>query len=335
MTNRKRVLVAIGHQQPDRCPYHISFTQAAKRKMAKFYGNPNFESSLGNCLAELSSAYDEAFEVEPDIWQDKFGVRWNRRVDKDIGVVCNQLVRPDNVFDYQFPDPDEPAVYDSFAEQLKNKSDTLRVLGLGFSLYERAWTLAGIENVLMAMVADKKFINALLDRILEFNLRLIDNFCRFDIDAIRFGDDWGQQTGLIMGANLWREIIKPRVRQMYAAVKARGKFLFIHSCGKVEEIFPDLIECGVDVFNPFQPEVMDVFEIKKKFGDRLSFFGGISTQRTLPFGTVKQTKDEVRRLIENIGKNGGYIASPAHAIPADAKAENIAAMIEVLQNQSD
>jgi uroporphyrinogen decarboxylase len=103
----------------------------------------------------------------------------------------------------------------------------------------------------------------------------------------------------------------------------------------VEEIFPDLIECGVDVFNPFQPEVMDVFEIKKKFGDRLSFFGGISTQRTLPFGTVKQTKDEVRRLIESIGKNGGYIASPAHAIPADAKAENIAAMIEVLQNQSD
>jgi uroporphyrinogen decarboxylase len=187
----------------------------------------------------------------------------------------------------------------------------------------------------MAMVADKKFINALLDRILEFNLRLIDNFCRFDIDAIRFGDDWGQQTGLIMGSNLWREIIKPRVRQMYAAVKARGKFLFIHSCGKVEEIFPDLIECGVDVFNPFQPEVMDVFEIKKKFGDRLSFFGGISTQRTLPFGTVKQTKDEVRRLIESIGKNGGYIASPAHAIPADAKAENIAAMIEVLQNQSD
>jgi len=182
-------------------------------------------------------------------------------------------------------------------------------------------------------VADKKFINDLLDRILEFNLRVIDNACRLDIDAMRFGDDWGQQTGLIMGAGLWREFIKPRVRQMYSAVKARGKFVFIHSCGKVEEIFQDLIECGVKVFNPFQPEVMDVFEIKKKFGDRLSFFGGISTQRTLPFGTAEQTKDEVRRLIDGIGKNGGYIASPAHAIPADAKAENIATMIEVLQNQ--
>jgi uroporphyrinogen decarboxylase len=327
-------LTAIRHQQPDRCPYHISFTQAAEKKMAEFYGDPNFESKLGNCLTELSTAYEESIEVEPDIWQDKFGVKWNRSIDKDIGVVCNRLVSHDNLFDYKFPDPDEQAVYDKMAAQIDAESDTLRVISLGFSLYERAWTLAGIENVLMAMVADKKFINDLLDRILEFNLRVIDNACRLDIDAMRFGDDWGQQTSLIMGADLWREFIKPRVRQMYSAVKARGKFVFIHSCGKVDEIFPDLIECGVEVFNPFQPEVMDVFEIKKKFGDRLSFFGGISTQRTLPFGTAKQTNEEVRRLIDCIGKNGGYIASPAHAIPADAKAENIAAMIEVLQNQS-
>ena len=333
MTNRENVLMALSHKQPDRCPYHISFTQVAKKKMAEFYGDSNFEAKLGNCLTELSTAYDEFIEVEPDIWQDKFGVKWNRSIDKDIGVVCNCLVGPDNIDDYQFPDPDEQAVYDKIAAQINAESDTLRVLGLGFSLYERAWTLAGIENVIMEMVADKKFINDLLDRVLEFNLRVIDNACRLDIDAMRFGDDWGQQTGLIMGAGLWREFIKPRVRQMYSAVKARGKFVFIHSCGKVEEIFQDLIECGVKVFNPFQPEVMDVFEIKKKFGDRLSFFGGISTQRTLPFGTAEQTKDEVRRLIDGIGKNGGYIASPAHAIPADAKAENIATMIEVLQNQ--
>jgi uroporphyrinogen decarboxylase len=333
MSNRNRVLTALKHQQPDKCPYHISFTQAAKKKMADFYGDPDFESSLGNCLTELYTAYDELVEVEPDVWQDVFGVKWNRSIDKDIGVVCNQIVGSHNFLDYKFPDPDEPTVYNNIASQIDAKADTLRVVGLGFSLYERAWTLAGIENVLMAMVTDKIFIHKFLDRILEFNLRVIDNVCRLDIDAMRFGDDWGQQTGLIMGANLWREFIKPRIRQMYDAVKKKGKFVIIHSCGRVEEVFPDLIECGVDVFNPFQPEVIDVFEVKKKFDSRLSFFGGISTQKTLPFGTIPQTKDEVRRLIEKIGKDGGYIASPAHAIPPDAKAENIAAMIEVLQNQ--
>jgi len=113
-----------------------------------------------------------------------------------------------------------------------------------------------------------------------------------------------------------------------------GKFVFIHSCGKVDEVFPDLIECGLNVFNPFQPEVIDVYEIKKKYGDILTFYGGISTQKTLPYGSVEQTKDEVKRLIAIVGNNGGYIASPAHAIPSDAKAENIAAMIEVLQSQA-
>ena len=98
-------------------------------------------------------------------------------------------------------------------------------------------------------------------------------------------------------------------------------------------MFTELIESGLDIFNPFQPEEMDVYEMKKRYGDEMSFFGGISIQKTLPFGTVDQVKDEVKRLIDEVGADGGYIASPSHDIPADAKPENIAAMIEVLQNQ--
>jgi len=134
-------------------------------------------------------------------------------------------------------------------------------------------------------------------------------------------------------SKLGREFVKPRIEQMYALTKSKGKFVFIHSCGKVDAIFPDLIEYGVDVFNPFQPEVVDVFDIKNQYGDNLSFYGGISTQRTLPYGTVEQVRNEVERLLEVVGRNGGYIAAPAHAIPGDAKPENVAAMIEVLQNQ--
>jgi len=120
---------------------------------------------------------------------------------------------------------------------------------------------------------------------------------------------------------------------MCSVVKKKGKYVFIHCCGKVDEIFPDLIECGLDVFNPFQPEVIDVFSAKEKYGRSLSFYGGISTQRTLPFGAVSQVKEEVLRLIDKVGSNGGYIAAPAHDIPADAKPENIAAMIEILRSQ--
>jgi uroporphyrinogen decarboxylase len=148
-----------------------------------------------------------------------------------------------------------------------------------------------------------------------------------------FGDDWGMQTGLIMGPKAWDEFIKPRIQKMYGLVRSKGKLVFIHCCGKVDRLFPELIDCGVDVFNPFQPEVMDVFEIKNKYGDRLSFFGGISVQKTLPYGTVADVRDEVRRLLDVVGRKGGYIAAPSHAIPADAKPENIAAAIEVLQSQ--
>jgi uroporphyrinogen decarboxylase len=334
MTNKERVLVSIRHQQPDKTPYHIDFTHKAYQKMAEYYGDPGFAAKLSNCFTFLNTAPRNAWrEVAPDIWADEFGVQWNRAVDKDIGVVVNCLVTPENLKDYKFPDPADPSRYANIPIVLKNQPQQFVVADIGFSLFERAWTLAGMEAILMGMVANPKFVHEFLDRILEYNLQIVEHACAHPLDGFRFGDDWGQQTGLIMGPALWREFIQPRIRQMYQRVKAKGKTVLIHSCGKVDEIFPDLIEAGLDVFNPFQPEVMDVYAMKKKYGDRLSFFGGISTQKTLPFGTVRQVQAEVRRLLEKVGQNGGYIAAPAHAIPADAKPENIAAMLAVLNNQ--
>lgn len=334
MNNRERVLAALNHQQPDKVPYNIGFTQKVHQMMVEYYGDPGFASKLGNCLSTLNCEPEGSWqEVEPDIWQDQFGVRWNRSIDKDIGVVCNCLVTPGNVDTFPFPDPDDPTRYAGYAERIAAGPDSFWLVNHGFSLFERAWTLAGMENVLAAMVIDKPFVNRLLDRILGFNLRIIENACAYPIDAIEFGDDWGEQRGLLMGPKLWREFIKPRIKEMYGLAKSKGKFVFIHSCGKVDEIFPDLIECGLDVFNPFQPEVIDPFEAKRRYGDRLTFFGGISTQHTLAFGTVEQVRSEVRRLLEVVGAGGGYIAAPSHDIPWGSKASNIAAMIEVLQNQ--
>ncbi|MCM8816773.1 MAG: uroporphyrinogen decarboxylase [Candidatus Omnitrophica bacterium] len=335
MTKRELVIKSLEHHQCSKVPYQIGFTYKVRQQMAKYYNDPEFEEKLGNFLYFVSWQREGLWkEIEPDIWEDHFGVRWNKTIDKDIGTVCNQVISPENVDFYQFPDPDyvfdEKVMKDSLSH---NTEGCFCIAGIGFSLFERAWTMAGMENLLMAMVVDKKFIHKLFDRIMEYNLKILEKFCNFDVDGVMFGDDWGQQTGLIMGPHLWREFIEPRIKQMYGFAKSKGKYVFIHSCGKVDELFPSLIEAGLDVFNPFQPEVMDVFEMKKRFGSQLSFYGGISTQKLLPYGTVQETRDQVRRLLDEIGKNGGYIAAPSHSIPFGAKVENIAAMIEVLQNQ--
>ena len=109
---------------------------------------------------------------------------------------------------------------------------------------------------------------------------------KYDIDAVYFGDDWGQQHGLQMGPRLWREFILPQLERMYAVVREAGKFVMIHSCGDVDELFDDLVAIGLNCFNPFQPEVMDVYSLLPRYRGRLAFHGGLSTQRTLPFGTV-------------------------------------------------
>ena len=334
MNNKQRVIASVQHQRPDRIPYQLGFTQDARRNLAAYYGDEHFTARLNNCFAGLGTAPANAWrEIAPDIWEDEFGVQWNRSVDKDIGVVCNCRITPESLPDHPFPDPADPSRYAHYDAFITAHPDDCAVANLGFSLFERAWTLAGMETILMGMVTDPAFVHALLDRILEHNLAIIDHACRYPIDVMHFGDDWGQQTGLIMGPELWRVFIKPRIRQMYQRVKSYGKLVSIHSCGKVDEVYPDLIGIGLDIFNPFQPEVMDVFEMKRRYGGDLTFYGGISTQRTLPFGTVQQVKDEVRRLLDRVGANGGYIAAPAHCIPGDARPENMAAMIDVLNAQ--
>ena len=333
MTNKERVRAALEHRQPDRVPYQVGFTQKAHAKMVEFYRDSTFASKIGNHLVGLSPMLPGKCSEDGNFYTDEFGVTWNRTIDKDIGEPDGGTVDETNVNEYEFPDPHDPKRYESFQAGIEANRDQFVIGNLGFSLFERAWTLVGMAKLLMDMVQRPDFVVKLLDKILEFNLAIIEETVRFDIDAMMFGDDWGQQHGLIMGPVFWRDLIKPRVREMYQASKKAGKFVIIHSCGDVKELFPDLIECGLDCFNPFQPEVMDVIEMKKQFGSDLSFYGGISTQRTLPYGTADDVRKEVRRNCEMVGKDGGYIAAPAHAIPGDAPAENIHAMLEVLQSQ--
>ena len=335
MTKRERVIAALQHKQTDFIPHSIGFTQVAKEKMAKFYKDDNFIEKIGN---HITSFYypggDRPVPSKDGYFKDDFGVIWNRTVDKDIGVIDGfQIVKPD-ISSYQFPPVPEAFIRRHCEETLDGAGDCFTFASLGFSLFERAWTLTGMENLLIFMITDPDFVTELFDKITEFNMRLIDIFLDYDFDGVHFGDDWGQQQGLIMGPELWRKFIKPQLAKMYGAVKEKGRFVSQHSCGDINEVLPDLIEVGLDVYQTFQPEIYDVEAVKSLYGDKLSFWGGISTQRLLPFATPEKLLEESVRIMKLAGKSGGFIAAPTHDLPGDVPAENIDTLIRLFNNQS-
>jgi uroporphyrinogen decarboxylase len=311
----------------------MGFTQEAKEKLRKHYGTTDIEGPLGNHLLKLGSDIGFFTEAGKDRVRDVFGVVWDRTVDKDIGNVEGQVLAQPTLAGYEFPNPLDRRFFADIPAKIARFPDRFRVFQIGFSLYERAWTLRGMESLMIDFHDHPDFVHALLGRIADYNIAQVREALKYEIDAVYFGDDWGQQHSLQMGPKLWRQFIYPALRRMYAEVRAAGKFVMIHSCGDVDELFDDLVAIGLNCFNPFQPEVMDVFSLLPRYRGRLAFHGGLSTQKTLPFGTVEDVQAEVRRLLE-LGREGGYIFAPAHDVEGDVPLENMLAAIELVQQQA-
>ncbi|MCL2377635.1 MAG: uroporphyrinogen decarboxylase [Defluviitaleaceae bacterium] len=335
MTKRERVIAALQHRQTDFIPYEIGLTKAMHDKMVEFYGDASYKERIGTHI--ISAYYDGGTAPilgKEDYYQDDFGVVWNRTVDKDIGVVENILIPEPDISLYNFPKVPKERIRQKSETTLMNAGDLFTCGSLGFSLFERAWSLVGMENLLIYMISDPDFVEELMDKILDFNLQVIDVFLEYNFDCIFLADDWGQQSGLIMGPKMWRKFIKPPLAKMYAAAKEKGRFVMQHSCGDISEVYPDLIEIGLDAHQTFQPEIYDIVTIKQKYGGKLSFYGGISTQRLLPFETPEGVVREAEKIMAVMGKGGGFIAAPTHSVPGDVPAENIDALIRLFQNQN-
>jgi uroporphyrinogen decarboxylase len=325
--------LVVSGRKPPYVPWHFQFTQEPWAQLCNHFGGADAaEQALDNHILELGSSIGFFEEVGNDRLRDVFGVTWDRTVDKDIGIVEGCVLPEPTLKGYTFPDPLDRRFFQDIPGSIAKYPDRFRVFYLGFSLFERAWTLCGMENLLFDFVDHPEFVHELLTAIVDYNIAQVRAALQYDIDAVYFGDDWGQQHGLIMGKPWWEVFIKPQLKRMYRFVRAAGKFQMIHSCGDVDELFDDLVALGVNCFNPFQPEVMDTTALLKKYRGRLAFHGGLSTQKVLPYSTEPEVRRESRRLLE-LGAEGGYIFSPAHSVEGDVPLANILAFIAEAQAQ--
>ncbi len=332
MNKREVIEMAVSGKIPPYVPWSFKFTHEPAKLLRNHFKTSDLDLPLGNHILGLGSDIGFFDELPDGQFRDVFGVVWNRSVDKDIGIPMEPVLKEPTLKGYHLPDPEDERFYAGIETEISAKPDLYRVFQIGFSLFERAWTLRGMENLLMDFFLYPDFVRELLRKITDYNLKQINKALSYDIDAVYFGDDWGQQRGLIMGYELWKEFILPELTRMYSQVRNAGKMVFIHSCGDVDELFPDLIAAGVNCFNPFQPEVMDVSSLISRYHRRLCFHGGLSIQKTLPFGTVKDVIRETESLLK-FGKNGGLILAPSHAVESDTSIENILALITRVQNQ--
>jgi uroporphyrinogen decarboxylase len=332
MEKREVVKRALNFQDIPYVPWHFKFTVEAHDKLKEYLNGRDMEEYLQNHLLELGNDIGFFEYLGNNLYKDVFGVVWDRTIDKDIGNVTVTVLPEPTLQGYVFPDPLDERYFEDIPGKLKQYGDRFRLFAIGFSLFERAWTMRGIENLLMDFMVNPEFVHELMNAITDYNIAQIEKAFTFDIDGIELGDDWGQQRGLIMGYESWKEFIYPYLKKTYKAIKDRGKYVFIHSCGDVDELFDDLAGIGVDCFNPFQPEVMDVKALLKQYHKKLSFWGGLSIQKILPFGTVRDVVNESQSLMA-LGRKGGYIFAPSHATEGDAPIENIVAFIEEAKRQ--
>jgi uroporphyrinogen decarboxylase len=360
MMHRERILAALNHEIPDRCPMQVSFT-------------PEFASRLRNELAtthrvepcapatgrtiDLECALGADMLLAPVGWinssyentpqpggatrrKDEWGVQWH-----DIGyqtrfgagiyteIASHPLAEDAAVDSYRPPDPHRPGLYEEAVKLIEERGHDFWIVGMTVcTIFETAWALRGYERLLLDFVLNPELAGRILDIPFRYHLAAAQKLADLGVDMIWAGDDVGAQHRMLMSPATWRRFLKPRLADFISALKHRKPNLKIayHTDGCVYPIIPELIEIGVDVLNPIQPQSMDPAKLKAEFGDRLCFWGTIDIQQTLPFGTPAAVRAEVCERLRTMGDRGGLILGPTHNVQLDTPMENFLAMVKAI-----
>lgn len=344
MDARENLLRACRRQGPAWVPYEFTLCPALEEEFQRRTGRTDYREyyamgfhGVGPSATRVRTDFRRFFRrpLQPADTFDEWGVGARRGSVAHFSEMLHPMqdfTRVEEVADYPFPDLTADYRWAGVAAAV----DALHARGqaavahMECTIFEISWYLRGMEEFLADLLAAPEMACAVMDRVLELRLGCAERFAAAGADLLRLGDDVSTQLDMMLSPALWRTHLKPRLAEVIAAAK-RVKpdiIVFYHGDGNLRRIIPDLIEIGVDVLNPVQPECMDPVEIKRLYGDRLSFWGTVGTQTTMPFGTPDQVREVCRRMIGAVGAGGGLVMAPTHVLEPEVPWANVEAFVE-------
>lgn len=335
MQKKQVVKNAVNHQSSNVVPYSIRLTEEAYKR----YGQQLMQDFPNKTVQEDLQAGDITFNQAVDLSIGNYMVDvnfpwWSWDYDHMPEVYKDPFEEPDQMPPVIRQDTEERfAKFNGEAKFLSEKYGVYTGAMIWGSHWEKAYFTRGIENYLADIAAYPDFAQNLLNYIISLNMEILPSLAACEhLDGILLGSDWGTQNDLIMSPDAWRTMIKPGEKKQYEVIKKAGKHVMVHSCGCILRVMPDIVELGVDILNPVQPECMDLRFLKETYGDNISFWGGISTQKTLPYGTPEEVRKETADTVALMSQNGGYITCSSQEIQTDVPYENLKALIETAKS---
>ena len=352
MTPRENLLACFDHKTPEWIPRAGSFTPDQIRRFHEktsqqdigAYFQMDRLGSVGFAPTRLSTDFSRYHKYYPlpehirNYRTDEWGIGWVPGPLLHFEDMIHPMHSLSSLPEFEaYPYPDLDAQYRR--EGLRERVEKLHDEGLpviayplqaGGTIFESAWYMRGLENLLTDMISNSQIAAYHLDRITEMAISNAEHIGECGADVYISGDDIATQRGMMISPQMWREWLKPRLASIYSAVRSKKPDIHIwyHSDGDCRAVIPDLIEIGVTILNPVQPECMDPVWVKREYGKDIGLWGTIGTQTTMPFGTPAEVRETVKRMIDLCGTGGGLFIAPTHVIEPDVPWENIAALFD-------
>ena len=350
LSAKERMQIAMEHEEPDVIPLQVFFVPEVVEILRKKYKREIKSSGIKipkghKFLTELDLFFkhDILFlgyglstgyyrKTESNTYTDEWGIKWKKVFYKALNgvghysdIIGHPLADDSKIDTYKPPNPDDEDMH--YAEEIIQKyGNNFYICGdISCSIFEAFKYLRGFAQSLIDLIKNEDIANKIMDIAISYHLKLGFKLIDMGVDMLWLADDIAGEDTLLISPKTFRKMIKPKMDYIIRQFKSRNKNIKIafHSDGNIEQIIDDLVEVGVDLLNPIQPESMNPGQIKKRYGNKISLWGSISVQRTLPFGSMKDVENEVKERVRSCGTGGGFLIAPEQPIQLDVPLENI------------